>query len=109
MFYLAERAGLWRLLKHMLAPNPVQRISSSKALKRYNEIMSNLENAVSTPTKEIDGKFFNSVIESLEVCVLPLGDKLEDNQDVINDSQLDKANDSEPNALCGLIIAACFP
>ena len=59
--------------------------------------MSNLENAVSTPTKEIDGKFFNSVIESLEVCVLPLGDKLEDNQDVINDSQLDKANDSEPN------------
>lgn len=37
--YLGERRGLWRVLKNMLQPNPLQRISSKDALLQFNEVM----------------------------------------------------------------------
>lgn len=37
--YLGERRGLWRLLKRMLQPNPLQRISSNEALELFSEVM----------------------------------------------------------------------
>lgn len=97
MFYLAERVGLWRLLHDMLAPHPARRISSSDALKQYNEIITNLQDTTSTPSKEVDGKFFDSVIASLEVCVVPSSDDLENNEDVSIDSVPEKIGNFEPN------------
>jgi serine/threonine protein kinase len=37
--YLGERRGLWRVLKRMLQPDPLQRISSSEALGQFREVM----------------------------------------------------------------------
>lgn len=37
--YLGERRGLWRVLKKMLQPNPLKRISSKDALDEFKEVM----------------------------------------------------------------------
>jgi serine/threonine protein kinase len=37
--YLGERRGLWRILKRMLQPDPMQRLSSKEALEQFDEVM----------------------------------------------------------------------
>ncbi len=71
MLYLAERVGLWNLLRDMLAPDPTNRISSFEALKTYNVIMDNLLSGVIASREKVDGIFFDSVVSSLEVCTIP--------------------------------------
>ena len=61
--YLGERAGLWTLLKDMLAKDPADRPSADKALARFKRIIEDggLE----------DGPFFTMVMESLDTCAIP--------------------------------------
>ena len=93
MLYLSDRVGLWKLLKDMLEPQPLKRISSSKALARYKKIMknfkSNCDNKFSR--KEYDGAFFDSVIETFETCTIPDygGDENDDN--AVNSNQIDSS------------------
>ena len=37
--YLGERRGLWRVLKKMLQPDPMKRISSDEALRQFKEVI----------------------------------------------------------------------
>lgn len=66
MLFLADRVGLWKLLKDMLQPNPIKRVSSKRALARFDEIMTR-----NNGEQLSDGAFFETVIENFEVCSIP--------------------------------------
>ncbi|KAL9187585.1 hypothetical protein ACHAXT_001688 [Thalassiosira profunda] len=75
MAYLADRPGLWAVLRGMLREDPEKRLSTSKALRRVENIFATLaevedEDGLQT-LRETDGKFFAGVLESLELCELP--------------------------------------
>jgi serine/threonine protein kinase len=63
--YVAERPGLWGLLKRMLHPHPEKRQSSRGSLRRFKKIMNGYENP------EEDGFYFQDVIEASEECEIP--------------------------------------
>mmetsp|Transcript_13229 Transcript_13229/g.27192 ORF Transcript_13229/g.27192 Transcript_13229/m.27192 type:complete len:1069 (-) Transcript_13229:124-3330(-) len=71
--YLGERRGLWGLLKKMFKSNPLQRISSKKALEEF-DLVSGLRDGSTEWTDEIIVKvareeaYFETVIESFERC-----------------------------------------
>lgn len=57
----------------MLEPQPLKRVSSSKALGRFKKIMANFEQGDDSlfSRREYDGSYFDSVIENFEVCTIP--------------------------------------
>uniref|UniRef100_A0A7S4T6Z0 Protein kinase domain-containing protein n=1 Tax=Ditylum brightwellii TaxID=49249 RepID=A0A7S4T6Z0_9STRA len=71
--YVAERPGLWSLLKDMLHPNPEIRISSREAQKRFQDILS-LAQESEGGRRLSDGPYFESVLESFEICSIPMID-----------------------------------
>ena len=99
MLYLADRPGLWRLLKGMLDENPFKRISSKKALKQYKEVMTNLESETIVSREDIDGPYFDSVITTLELCSVPDDDEEMDYEVPINPPNLDKSKFVIPRPL----------
>ncbi|KAL7550868.1 hypothetical protein ACHAWF_014070 [Thalassiosira exigua] len=70
--YLADRPGMWDMLRGTLLAYPEKRLSTSQALRRAEGVLAaakagsreGLEN-------EVDGKFFAGVLESFELCDLP--------------------------------------
>lgn len=76
MQYLADRVGMWQLLKEMLAVDPFRRIHSPNALKRYKKVLATLENDEIPSREEIDGTYFDSVVSSLELCTVPIDDEM---------------------------------
>lgn len=100
MFYLAERIGLWKLMKKMLAPDPLDRISSSRALKRFQSILG-LQEDISRA--EIDGIFFDSVISGLDVCTFSSeeletnGNEIDSNVLIQHHEEVEASNTSELN------------
>jgi len=76
--HLAERRGLWTLMKRMLAKDPVKRISSSQALERLKQIAGlrngEIEWSDSLVTEVArEEAYLETVIESLDSCPLNLG------------------------------------
>ena len=69
--YLAERPGVWSLLKDMLVANPARRISSFQALDRFTTTLSNLQEGIDMSREEFDGSYFDGVISALETCLIP--------------------------------------
>jgi serine/threonine protein kinase len=72
--YLANRPGLWSVLRGMLYPNPEQRLSTMDALERVEGLLNAVkegDDSILVGNKELDGKFFAGVLESLESCELP--------------------------------------
>jgi serine/threonine protein phosphatase PrpC/serine/threonine protein kinase len=72
--YLANRPGLWSVLRGMLYPNPEQRLSTMDALERVESLLNAVREggtSILVGNKELDGKFFAGVLESLESCELP--------------------------------------
>ncbi|CAJ1962082.1 unnamed protein product [Cylindrotheca closterium] len=74
--YLAERPGLWSLLEEMLRQDPLNRPTAKTALARFQAILESSkqvddddENIESK--QELDGPFFNMVIECMETCPIP--------------------------------------
>lgn len=67
--YLGTKPGLWSLLNEMLNPNPKKRINSKSALEKLEAIMSNTDATIADRISK-DGKFFNLVIQDLELCTL---------------------------------------
>ncbi|KAL7547760.1 hypothetical protein ACHAWF_011038 [Thalassiosira exigua] len=76
--YLGERRGLWALLKRMFEPDPTKRITSSRALERFDRIVG-LHNGeiewsdsmISDVAKE--ESYFETVIESFDGCSFHYG------------------------------------
>lgn len=102
LMYLGQRPGMWNLFKRMLHPNPERRISSKEALKTLKGILKDVNNdAVDTVDDididsdmeqrsstsriaELDGIFFESVLNSLEICDISYDDDdLNVNEDVV--------------------------
>ena len=77
LFYLAERPGVWSLLKDMLVAKPTRRISSFEALDRFSTVLSNLQQGRDMSREEVDGPYFDEVVSYLETCVLPDSVELE--------------------------------
>lgn len=77
--YLGERRGLFGLLKNMLQPDPLNRISSSMALERISEILA-LRSGEMDWSDEIiarvarEESYFETVIDSFEKCRVSYGD-----------------------------------
>jgi serine/threonine protein kinase len=57
---LSDRPGLWGLIQGMLQTDPVDRLSSAKALKRLREIRAG------KVTSDADGTYLNSIFTALE-------------------------------------------
>ena len=81
--YLGERRGLWALMKQMLQPDPLNRISSSVALKYLNEILALKRGEMDWSDETIarvaqEESYFESVIDSFERCSVSYGDGLDD-------------------------------
>jgi serine/threonine protein kinase len=60
--YLGERRGLWRVLKRMLQPDPLQRISSSEALGQFREVMGLKAGEVEWSDRECKSCFYLTII-----------------------------------------------
>jgi hypothetical protein len=78
LVFIGDRRGLWSLMKRMLDPNPVKRISSSQALQRLKQITGLRNGEIEWSDSAImevasDEAYFETVIESLESCTLNLG------------------------------------
>jgi hypothetical protein len=76
--YLSERRGLWSLLKQMFQPNPMMRVSSSKALDQLRMIIGVRKGDVEWSESDIakvarEESYFETVIESLESCSFSIG------------------------------------
>lgn len=76
--YLSERRGLWSLLKQMFQPNPMMRISSSKALDQLRKILGLRNGDIEWSESDIaimarEEAYFETVIESMESCSFSLG------------------------------------
>lgn len=75
--YLGERRGLWSLLKQMFQPNPMMRVSSSKALEQLKKIVELRNGDIEWSDSDIaklarDEAYFETVIESMESCSFSL-------------------------------------
>lgn len=82
---LQRRPGLWKLLQDMLTEDPRDRISSSKASKRWKEIMEHgrrlesmeletldqIATALQEKLVHQDGPYLREVLESLQTCLIP--------------------------------------
>lgn len=75
LIYLGERPGLWNLLREMLHINPERRISSNKALNRFQTILEQKKlgdyidvERGDNDIEVVDGAFFQSVLDSMEIC-----------------------------------------
>ena len=82
--YLGERRGLWALLKRMFEQDPMNRISSSKALDQMNKIVGLKNGEIEWSDSVItevaqEEAYFETVIESFESCEVNLGDLGEEN------------------------------
>jgi len=66
--YLAERPGVWGVMRGMLHRDPERRMSTLEALKRVERILDRKEIGV---IEEVDGKFFAEVVELFDQCELP--------------------------------------
>ena len=60
VLYLAERPGMWAVLREMLHSNPEMRMSTATALKKVERILDGSEAKAIT---EADGKFFAEISE----------------------------------------------
>lgn len=77
--YLGERRGLFGLLKNMLQPDPLNRISSSMALERFSEILSLRRGEMNWSDEAIarvagEEFYFETVIDSFKKCRVSYGD-----------------------------------
>ena len=78
--YLGERRGLWGLVKHMLQPDPINRISSATALERLGEILTLKSGEIEWSDEAIarvarEESYFETVIDSFQKCkVVNYGD-----------------------------------
>lgn len=76
--YLGERRGLWRVLKRMLAADPMRRISSKEALDQFMEVMDLKDGKVEWSDPVIikvakEEAYFETVIDSFERCEVNYG------------------------------------
>jgi hypothetical protein len=69
---LSARPGLWGLLQDMLQTDPVDRLSSTKALKRLEQIR-----AGTVPGADGDGTYLASILAAQEECPIPVARALE--------------------------------
>jgi len=83
--YLGERRGLWALMKRMLQPDPLNRISSAMALERLVEILALRSGEIDWSDETIalvarEEAFFESVIDSFGTCTVNYGDGQDDSR-----------------------------
>eukprot|EP00984_Skeletonema_dohrnii_P035874 scaffold36193_cov216-Skeletonema_dohrnii-CCMP3373.AAC.3 len=83
--YLGERRGLWALMKRMLQPDPLNRISSALALERLVEILALRSGEMDWSDETIalvarEEVFFESVIDSFGTCTINYGDGQDDSR-----------------------------
>ena len=81
--YLGERRGLWALMKQMLQPDPLNRISSAKTLEGLNEILALRSGEMDWSDENIaliarEESYFESVIESFGKGTISYGDGQDD-------------------------------
>jgi serine/threonine protein kinase len=64
--YLADRPGLWNILRGTLRADPEQRYTAAEALRTFHRIIKNFDKE---KLQETDGPYFQSVISNLvELC-----------------------------------------
>ena len=83
--YLGERRGLWALMKQMLQPNPLNRISSDMALAHLSEILALRSGEMDWSDETIafvarEESYFESVIDSFGQCTVSYGDGQDDSR-----------------------------
>lgn len=83
--YLGERRGLWALMKQMLQPDPLNRISSAMALARLSEILALRSGEMDWSDETIalvarEESYFESVIDSFEKCTVSYGGGQDDSR-----------------------------
>ena len=71
--YLAERPGLWGILKAMLVADPERRLTSQAALDSFIDVLKGEEGS--------DGPFFKAIVASSEFCGVTFDD--ERNVDIV--------------------------
>ena len=81
--YLGERRGLWALMKQMLQPDPLNRISSAMALESLNEILALRSVEIDWSDETIafvarEESYFESVIDSFGKGAINYGDGQDD-------------------------------
>jgi serine/threonine protein kinase len=83
--YLGERRGLWGLLKKMLQPNPMNRISSAMALESLREVLALKSGEMKWSDENIarvalEESYLETVIDSFDKCTISYGDGQDDNR-----------------------------
>lgn len=82
--YLGERRGLWGLLKNMLQPNPMNRISSAMAFESLREVLALKTGEMKWSDETIarvarEESYLETVIDSFDKCAISYGDGQDDN------------------------------
>jgi serine/threonine protein kinase len=82
--YLGERRGLWGLLKNMLQPNPMNRISSAMAFESLREVLAlktgEMKWSDENIARVVEESYLETVIDSLDKCTISYGDGRDDNR-----------------------------
>jgi serine/threonine protein kinase len=83
--YLGERRGLWGLLKKMLQPNPMNRISSAMAFESLREVLALKTGEMKWSDENIarvarEESYLETVIDSIDKCTISYGDGQDDNR-----------------------------
>ena len=83
--YLGERRGLWGLLKNMLQPNPMNRISSAMVLESLREVLALKTGEIEWSDEAIarvarEESYLETVIDSFDKCTISYGDGQDDNR-----------------------------